>query len=103
LTHQNSQNALFDESMSTFFRNVDTRYADPLDLPFENGRSAIRSLKARAILVDMEQGPVAETMSGPLGELFDQQQFITDVSGAGNNWYVQYQSSLLTPSNGGPM
>lgn len=72
--------------MSTFFRNVDTRYSDPMDLPFANGTSAIKSLKARAILVDMEQGPVHETLSGPLGELFDQQQFITDVSGAGNNW-----------------
>ncbi|TMW58740.1 hypothetical protein Poli38472_010299 [Pythium oligandrum] len=83
---KNAKNAQFDESMSTFFRNVDTRYSDPVDLPFESGKSAIRSLKARAILVDMEQGPVSETLAGPLGELFDQQQFITDVSGAGNNW-----------------
>jgi tubulin epsilon len=73
--------------MSTFFRNVDSRYSDPVDVPFAGGTAPIRSLKARAILVDMEQGPVAETLSGPLGELFDQQQFITDVSGAGNNWY----------------
>lgn len=76
--------------MSTFFRNVDTRYSDPMDLPFANGTSTIKSLKARAILVDMEQGPVHETLSGPLGELFDQQQFITDVSGAGNNWAHGY-------------
>ncbi|GMF62904.1 unnamed protein product [Phytophthora fragariaefolia] len=69
--------------MSSFFRNVDAAGAD---LPFEGGRAAIRSLKARAILVDMEQGPVAETLSGPLGELFDQQQQLTDVSGSGNNW-----------------
>ena len=34
----------------------------------------------------MEQGPVSETLNGPLGELFDQRQFITDVSGSGNNW-----------------
>ncbi|KAJ8535152.1 hypothetical protein ON010_g13586 [Phytophthora cinnamomi] len=34
----------------------------------------------------MEQGPVAETMAGTLGELFDQQQLLTDVSGSGNNW-----------------
>lgn len=73
--------------MSTFFRNVDARYADPVDVPFAGGTAPIKTLKARAILVDMEQGPVAETMTGPLGELFDQQQFITDVSGAGNNWY----------------
>ncbi|KAG7398948.1 Tubulin epsilon chain [Phytophthora boehmeriae] len=69
--------------MSSFFRNVDSESAD---LPFANGQTAIKSLKARAILVDMEQGPVAETMAGPLGELFDQQQLLTDVSGSGNNW-----------------
>jgi tubulin epsilon len=57
-----------------------------VDIPFENGTSSIKSLKARAILVDMEEGPVSETLQGPLGELFDQQQFLTDVSGAGNNW-----------------
>lgn len=74
----------------------------------------MHSLRARAVLVDMEEGPVSETMRGPLGELFDQRQasgpkpiitgcvvwrpdrdrllvwyllqFITDVSGAGNNF-----------------
>jgi hypothetical protein len=34
----------------------------------------------------MEEGPVSETMRSDIGELFDQQQYITDVSGAGNNW-----------------
>ncbi|GLD98520.1 hypothetical protein PINS_up007217 [Pythium insidiosum] len=98
-----TKNAIFDESMSTFFRNVDTRSSDPVDLPYNNGQSAIKSLKARAILVDMEQGPVAETLAGPLGELFDQQQFLTDVSGAGNNWAhghclygPKYKDALLT-------
>ncbi|KAG6580075.1 tubulin epsilon chain-like [Phytophthora cinnamomi] len=83
---QHSRRAVFDESMSSFFRNVDSRHSPPVDLPFNAGQSAIRSLKARAILVDMEQGPVAETMAGTLGELFDQQQLLTDVSGSGNNW-----------------
>ena len=35
----------------------------------------------------MDEGPVAETMTGPIRELFDDRQFITDVSGSGNNWY----------------
>ncbi|KAF1786464.1 Tubulin, conserved site [Phytophthora cactorum] len=83
---QNCKRAEFDESMSSFFRNVDSRFSPPVDLPFNDGQSPIKSLKARAILVDMEQGPVAETMTGPLGELFDQQQLLTDVSGSGNNW-----------------
>ncbi|TYZ57632.1 hypothetical protein PybrP1_003384 [[Pythium] brassicae (nom. inval.)] len=67
----------FDESMSSFFR---------VPPPSESVGGARQPLKARALLVDMEQGPVSETLSGPLGELFDQQQFITDVSGSGNNW-----------------
>ncbi|KAI9987400.1 hypothetical protein PInf_023430 [Phytophthora infestans] len=83
---QNCKRAEFDESMSTFFRNVDSRFWPPVDLPFIDGQSPIKSLKARAILVDMEQGPVTETIAGPLGELFDQQQLLTDVSGSGNNW-----------------
>ncbi|KAF4316545.1 hypothetical protein BBO99_00005366 [Phytophthora kernoviae] len=85
-----SKRSRFDESMSSFFRNVDARSSESVDLPFANGQAAIKSLKARAILVDMEQGPVAETMAGPLGELFDQQQLLTDVSGSGNNWAHGY-------------
>ncbi|OQR92738.1 tubulin epsilon chain isoform X1 [Achlya hypogyna] len=85
---KNSKDGVFDESMSTFFRNV------------EHGRDLapnerIKSLRARAILVDMEEGPVAETLNGPLGELFDSSQFLTDVSGSGNNWAHGY--SLYGP------
>lgn len=36
----------------------------------------------------MEEGVVNETLNGKLGELFDDRQFITDVSGSGNNWYA---------------
>jgi len=43
-------------------------------------------MQARAVLVDMECGVVNNLMSGPIGELFDSRQTITDVSGAGNNW-----------------
>ncbi|CAK4077088.1 unnamed protein product [Aphanomyces euteiches] len=77
---QNAKNEMFDESMSSFFRNVDNRGSDvPL-------YKSIQHLRARAILVDMEEGPVSETLKGPLGELFDSSQFLTDVSGSGNNW-----------------
>lgn len=40
-------------------------------------------MKARALLVDMECGPLTETMRGPLGSLFDETQFVMDVYGAG--------------------
>ena len=34
----------------------------------------------------MEEGVVSELLRSPLGEVFDHQQLITDVSGSGNNW-----------------
>ncbi|RHY52956.1 hypothetical protein DYB38_005029 [Aphanomyces astaci] len=89
-----AKNATFDESMSTFFRNVDKRGHE---LPLHK---SITSLRARAILVDMEEGPVSETLKGPLGELFDSSQFLTDVSGSGNNW-DSLQSFFVMHSMGG--
>ena len=77
---------LFDEAMSSFFRNVDTRYEDPLGIPVGDGMGAIRSLKARAVIVDMEEGVINSTLAGPLGELFDTRQLLSDSSGSGNNW-----------------
>jgi hypothetical protein len=47
---------LFDDSLSSFFRNVDTRYEDPREIPVGRGTHPIRSLKARAICIDMEEG-----------------------------------------------
>ena len=48
--------------------------------------SDLASLRARAILVDMEEGVVNQLLRSSLGELFDPHQCVTDVSGAGNNW-----------------
>lgn len=70
--------------MSTFFRNVDNR--TNRDVATGDGKQPIYDLKARAILIDMETGPVSETIRGELGDLFDERQFVTGVSGAGNNW-----------------
>ena len=42
----------------------------------------------QAVLVDMEEGVVSEIMKGPLRDVFDHKQLITDVSGSGNNWSV---------------
>ncbi|XP_033099898.1 tubulin epsilon chain-like [Anneissia japonica] len=44
------------------------------------------SIKARAVLVDMEEGVINQVLKGPLSKLLDQKQLLTDVSGAGNNW-----------------
>eukprot|EP00966_Prymnesium_polylepis_P221063 5113474-Prymnesium_polylepis.2 len=78
-----NKDGVFDEAFSSFFRNVDTRYADPIDCPLG---SAVSSLRARAVLVDTEEGVVGQLARGYLGDLFDPAQRLTDVSGAGNNW-----------------
>ena len=83
---QHNRLGLFDDSMSSFFRNVDTRHADPLEIPVAGGQHPISALRARAVLVDTEEGVVSQVLRGPLGDLFDRQQVLTDVSGAGNNW-----------------
>ncbi|KAF4656392.1 Tubulin epsilon chain [Perkinsus chesapeaki] len=89
------QPIVYDDSMSTFFRNVDANGADipaGSDAPLEN-------MRARAILVDMEQGVINQVLNSKIGSLFRdpkrpndcrQQQCVTDVSGAGNNWAHGY-------------
>ena len=44
------QDGIYDESLGSFFRNVDSRYDDPADIPLGSGRGKIRSLKARVRL-----------------------------------------------------
>ena len=88
---QYNRSGLFDESMSSFFRNVDTRSHPPLDIALSNASgqpNPIASLKARAVLVDMEEGVLDSLMrdSRGLGELFDERQTVASVSGSGNNW-----------------
>lgn len=88
--HSNlNKKAQFDEAMSTFFRNVDIRNkSDVVEIPVGKGTEKIRHLRARAVLIDTEEGVVNEIMKGPLSEVFDHRQYVTDVSGAGNNWAV---------------
>ena len=83
---------LFDASMRSFLRNVDTRKTPPADLDFNGGKTPVYALRARAVLVDTEQGVINETMRkcGPLGELFDEHQTLYGVSGAGNNFAHGY-------------
>jgi tubulin epsilon len=58
----------------------------------ESHRSSQPILKARALLIDMECGPLQETMRSSIGSLFDETQYIMDVSGAGNNFAQGYYS-----------
>ena len=79
----------YDSALSSFFRNVDDRRsARSASLPVGDGSGKIRSLKARAVLVDMEESVVNEMLRGQLGEIFDCRQNLTSISGSGNNWAV---------------
>uniref|UniRef100_A0A672IGH6 Tubulin epsilon 1 n=1 Tax=Salarias fasciatus TaxID=181472 RepID=A0A672IGH6_SALFA len=77
-----NKKGLYDEALSSFFRNVDSRGGD------RGAGGIIQHLKARAVLVDMEEGVVNKLLQGPLREVFDSTQLLTDVSGSGNNWAV---------------
>jgi tubulin epsilon len=63
-----------DDAISAFFRFSPSKTSD------------VTNMKARALLIDMECGPLTETMRSPIGSLFDSTQFVMDVSGAGNNF-----------------
>ncbi|XP_077157822.1 tubulin epsilon chain isoform X1 [Paroedura picta] len=83
-----NKKGIYDEALCSFFRNVDTRSdGDGADI----SRGKICSLKARALLIDMEEGVVNEILQGPLRDVFDSKQLITDVSGSGNNWAVGHK------------
>ncbi|MBN3287165.1 TBE protein, partial [Polyodon spathula] len=84
-----NKKGIYDEALSSFFRNVDTRRSDEDNNDISGGK--IRSLKARAVLIDMEEGVVNEILQGPLRDVFDSKQLITDVSGSGNNWAVGHK------------
>ena len=53
-------------------------------------RSPISSLKARAVLIDMEESVVECSQNSSIGELFDPSLSITSQSGSGNNWAVGF-------------
>ncbi|XP_064196062.1 tubulin epsilon chain [Anguilla rostrata] len=84
-----NKKGIYDEALSSFFRNVDTRKNNGEGSDIAGGK--IRCLKARAVLIDMEEGVVNEILQGPLRDVFDSTQLITDVSGSGNNWAVGHK------------
>ena len=75
LLREHEQTKDDDEALSAFFRFS----------PEKRGSSTL-VMKARALLIDMECGPLQETMRSPLGSLFDDTQFVMDVYGSGNNF-----------------
>jgi tubulin epsilon len=60
---------IYDEALSSFFRNVDSRKDGQIDL--QSG-SKINDLKARSIIVDMESGVInKKILGGELRDIFD--------------------------------
>ncbi|KAJ4461873.1 putative Tubulin epsilon chain [Paratrimastix pyriformis] len=73
---------VYDEAISSFFRNVDASGQSIAPGP----NTPRHSLKARAILIDAEEGVLSSIMRSPIRDLFELTQFIGDTSGSGNNW-----------------
>jgi tubulin epsilon len=76
LEHENTPDD--DPTLSSFFYYLPN--------PKYSSKGPSHVMKARALLIDMECGVLQETMRSSLGSLFDETQFIMDVSGAGNNY-----------------
>ncbi|KFM75558.1 Tubulin epsilon chain, partial [Stegodyphus mimosarum] len=66
------------EDISNFFK--------PVDVKNKSNVNILDSVKARAVMIDMEEGVISDILRGPLKKLFDRKQLVTDVSGSGNNW-----------------
>lgn len=64
------------------------QYPEARDSVFIEDQKSPGSLKARCVAVDMEQGVLHSMLRGPLKGIFDANFFVSDVSGAGNNWAV---------------
>lgn len=71
-----NKTGLYDDPMSSFFRN-----------PSRVG-GKISSLRARAVLVDMEEKVLGQISRSNFKELFNQDQYVQSISGSGNNWAV---------------
>eukprot|EP00878_Enallax_costatus_P034963 GHUV01038915.1.p1 GENE.GHUV01038915.1~~GHUV01038915.1.p1 ORF type:complete len:124 (+),score=26.82 GHUV01038915.1:378-749(+) len=67
---------IYDDALSSFSKNVDQRFEPPINLPVGQGDGAIKTLKARAVVVDMEEGVIQHMLKGPLADLFHQQQLL---------------------------
>lgn len=83
--------------MSTFFQE-----GPSAERGRAGGRVAISDYRARAVLVDMEEGVVNAVRRGPLGCLFDDSQYISASYGAGNNWCVRVAGLRLCGRRRGP-
>lgn len=71
----------YDESFATFFRNVELKTHNQ-----NKSSGKISGLRARGLLVDMEEGVLNQILASETAGLFDNHQIISSNSGSGNNW-----------------
>jgi len=89
---------IYDEAMSSFFRNIDGKTGRDLDpiVNINNNNTTflkqhkISDLRARCVLVDMEENVINQIRASPQGFLFRDDQIVKSNSGSGNNWAVGY-------------
>ncbi|XP_001606879.1 tubulin epsilon chain [Nasonia vitripennis] len=75
------------EAFNSFFHVPDHRG----DFAFKHVSDLeLARVKARAVLIDMEDSVVGRFRQGPLRNLFDQTCTVTNYPGSGNNWAVGY-------------
>ena len=71
-----NKSLIYDEAISSFFRNVDSRFKESRDLACG---SQISDLKARAIVVDLECGVIDnKILGGEFKDIFEARQCIKD-------------------------
>lgn len=91
---------VYDEAMSSFFRNLDVKTGRPIEpvthindpniSPTFIKQHKLSDLRARCVLIDMEENVINQIRSSPQGFLFKEDQLVMSNSGSGNNWAVGY-------------
>lgn len=85
--------AFLENSIQSFFSPKDDSNVE------EENLDSQQSLKARAVLIDMEEGVINELLKSPLKHIFNSKQLVTDVSGSGNNCIKNIHKGLLVIKN----
>ncbi|KAJ8666464.1 hypothetical protein QAD02_008126 [Eretmocerus hayati] len=86
--HKNSKE--LSDAFSSFFHIPKSNGYDSSSLFKHISDLETAHVKARAVLIDMEDSVVGRFRHGPLRNLFDQTCTVTNYPGSGNNWAVGY-------------
>lgn len=76
---EGNKRAVYDAPLSTFFKNTGRGNDGAVGRPVER-------LKARAAMVDMEEGVTRELLRGRMGEVMDRSLLLAGSGGSGNNF-----------------